>query len=191
MVGSYSRHVFDMHGNGGTAFEVTDYFTPQLQAAIGFFKWVELGVSIPVHIVAGNRSYGNGDGFKSPDNDPNKNNALGFSGTSGTDRYRSCAGTLAVLSALRRAPPAHRGRDDARGRRTIARDRCLAVPRLVMTLLVIPDRPPFNASVLRRRDTCVLPTLVATSDTRGSHPAGLFVPSGAPLADFAALRLPP
>jgi len=80
LVGSYSRHVFDMHGNNGTGFDVTDYFTPQLQAAIGFWKWVELGVSIPVHIVAGNRSYGNGDGFKSPDNDPNKNNALGFSG---------------------------------------------------------------------------------------------------------------
>ena len=57
LVGSYARNVMTLAGPGGTRFGVTDYFTPQLQAAIGFFKWVELGVSLPVHIVAGRRGY--------------------------------------------------------------------------------------------------------------------------------------
>jgi OOP family OmpA-OmpF porin len=81
LVGTYSRHNLTMFGPGGqTQFHVTDYFTPQLQAAIGFFKWVELGLSLPVHIMAGRRQYENGDGFQSPDNDPNKNSDLSFSG---------------------------------------------------------------------------------------------------------------
>src|SRR5262249_8224341 len=37
-------------------FDVEHLFTPQFQAAIGFFKWVELGVSLPIHIMQGSRS---------------------------------------------------------------------------------------------------------------------------------------
>src|SRR4249919_2907838 len=46
LVASYSRQVFTLDGPGGTHFAVTDLFTPQLQATIGFFKWVELGISL-------------------------------------------------------------------------------------------------------------------------------------------------
>jgi outer membrane protein OmpA-like peptidoglycan-associated protein len=50
--------------------------TPQLQFAIGLFKWVELGVSLPVHIMFGSRS----PKFIDPLPDPNQNNSLNFSG---------------------------------------------------------------------------------------------------------------
>jgi outer membrane protein OmpA-like peptidoglycan-associated protein len=37
-------------------FAVSDYITPQVQFAIGFVKWFELGVSLPIHIMFGSRS---------------------------------------------------------------------------------------------------------------------------------------
>jgi OmpA-OmpF porin, OOP family len=78
LIGNYARHVMVMTGPGNTRFDVTDFFSPQIQAAIGFFKWVELGVSLPVHIMAGRRSKDD-QGFISPSNDPNKNSDLTFS----------------------------------------------------------------------------------------------------------------
>ena len=47
----------------------------QVQAALGLFKWVEIGVSLPVHIMFGGRS----PGYKSPSNG-NLDNDLSFSG---------------------------------------------------------------------------------------------------------------
>jgi OmpA-OmpF porin, OOP family len=73
LVGSYARNVFQMSGNG-SHFGVTDYVTPQLQAALGLFKWFEIGVSLPLNIEAGHRT----PGYKSPFE--NNNTDLTFSG---------------------------------------------------------------------------------------------------------------
>ncbi len=75
LVGSYSRNNMVVTGAGNTRFSVTDVFTPQLQGAIGFFKWVELGVSLPVQIVFGHRE----PGFNSTVN-INNNKELTFAG---------------------------------------------------------------------------------------------------------------
>ncbi len=76
LVATYARNVFNMNGPGNTRFGVTDYLTPQLQAALGLFKWVELGISLPVSISYGKRE----PGYTSPGGDSNKNNDLTFSG---------------------------------------------------------------------------------------------------------------
>jgi outer membrane protein OmpA-like peptidoglycan-associated protein len=73
LVGSYANDVLHLGGQGAQL-DVEHYLTPQLQFAIGLFKWVELGVSLPVHIMFGSRSP------KFTDVDPNQNNALSFSG---------------------------------------------------------------------------------------------------------------
>jgi OOP family OmpA-OmpF porin len=73
LVGSYTHDVLNLSGQGAH-FDVQHYLTPQLQFAIGLFKWVELGVSLPVHIMFGSRSP------KFTDADPNQNNSLNFSG---------------------------------------------------------------------------------------------------------------
>src|SRR5438874_6923166 len=73
LVGSYTHNMFNLTGQGAH-FDVQHYLTPQLQFAIGLFKWVELGVSLPVHIMFGSRSP------KFTDADPNQNNSLNFSG---------------------------------------------------------------------------------------------------------------
>src|SRR6516162_1197376 len=36
-----------MHGN--PSFRVSDFITAQVQGALGLYKWVEVGVSLPVH----------------------------------------------------------------------------------------------------------------------------------------------
>src|ERR1700761_3030757 len=75
LVGSYARNVLNLSANGNH-FDVQNYLTPQLQGAIGFFKFLELGVSLPVHIMFGQRS----PGFKDPGDMANFNNDLSFSG---------------------------------------------------------------------------------------------------------------
>ena len=77
LVGSYAHNVLNLSSANGNRFDVADYLTPQLQGAIGLFKWVELGVSVPVHIMFGSRS----PKFVDPV-DTNYNNSLSFSGQS-------------------------------------------------------------------------------------------------------------
>src|SRR5437899_10066868 len=43
LVGSYAHDVLHLQNNG-RSFQVEHFLTPQLQAALGLFKWVELGV---------------------------------------------------------------------------------------------------------------------------------------------------
>jgi OOP family OmpA-OmpF porin len=74
LVGSYARNVLDLSANGNH-FDVQNYLTPQLQGALGLFKVLELGVSLPVHIMFGQRS----PGFVDP-NGKSFNNDLSFSG---------------------------------------------------------------------------------------------------------------
>src|ERR1700740_3748307 len=52
LVGSYAHDVLDLHG-GGDHYTVEHYLTPQLQFALGLFKWAEVGVTLPVHIMYG------------------------------------------------------------------------------------------------------------------------------------------
>ncbi|HEX9102831.1 MAG TPA: hypothetical protein VF997_11540, partial [Polyangia bacterium] len=73
LVGSYTHDVLHLSGQGAQL-DVEHYLTPQLQFAIGLFKWVELGLSLPVHIMFGSRSP------KFTDADPNHNDSLSFSG---------------------------------------------------------------------------------------------------------------
>ncbi len=46
LIGSYAHNVLNLSAQGNQ-FNVEHYLTPQLQGAVGFFKWVELGVSLP------------------------------------------------------------------------------------------------------------------------------------------------
>jgi outer membrane protein OmpA-like peptidoglycan-associated protein len=73
LVGSYAHDVLHLAGQGA-ALDVEHYLTPQLQFAIGLFKWIELGLSLPVHIMFGSRSP------HFTDADPNHDDALSFSG---------------------------------------------------------------------------------------------------------------
>jgi OmpA-OmpF porin, OOP family len=73
LVGSYANNVLHLDGQGAQL-DVEHLLTPQLQFAIGLFKWVELGVSLPVHILFGTRSPSFSDG------DPNHDDSLNFSG---------------------------------------------------------------------------------------------------------------
>ncbi|MCU1277473.1 MAG: OmpA/MotB domain protein [bacterium] len=73
LVGSYAHDVLNLSGQRAQL-DVQHYLTPQLQFAIGLFKWVELGLTLPVHIMFGSRSP------KFTDADPNQNNSLSFSG---------------------------------------------------------------------------------------------------------------
>jgi OOP family OmpA-OmpF porin len=73
LVGSYAHDVLHLAGQGATL-DVEHYLTPQLQFALGLFKWVEVGLSLPVHIMFGSR------GPKLTDADPNQNSSLTFSG---------------------------------------------------------------------------------------------------------------
>jgi OmpA-OmpF porin, OOP family len=74
LVATYSRYPLNVGPEGGSHFHVTDLVTPQVQAALGLFKWVELGFSLPVQILAGERT----PHFKSPDMNPNRNSDLTF-----------------------------------------------------------------------------------------------------------------
>ncbi|HXU69913.1 MAG TPA: OmpA family protein [Polyangia bacterium] len=73
LVGSYAHDVLSLSGQGAQL-RVEHLLTPQLQFALGLFKWVEVGLSLPVHIMFGER------GPKLTDADPNQNNSLSFSG---------------------------------------------------------------------------------------------------------------
>src|SRR5579863_4682574 len=57
LVASYAHDVLHLQANGNQ-FEVEHYLTPQLQAALGLWKWIEVGLSLPVSIMAGNRAPG-------------------------------------------------------------------------------------------------------------------------------------
>jgi OmpA-OmpF porin, OOP family len=61
LVGSYAHDVLDLEG-GGAHYTVEHYLTPQLQFAIGLFKWVELGLTLPVHIMYGTTDAGSFSG---------------------------------------------------------------------------------------------------------------------------------
>ena len=75
LVGSYANNVLNLTRSGSpNQLNVEHLLTPQLQGALGLFKWFELGVSVPVHIMFGGRN----PQFK--DADPNFNNSLAFSG---------------------------------------------------------------------------------------------------------------
>src|SRR5438552_10950534 len=50
LVGSFAHNVLNLSRTGSdNRFDVENYLTPQLQFALGLFKWVEVGVSLPVH----------------------------------------------------------------------------------------------------------------------------------------------
>src|ERR1700740_1645139 len=55
LVGSYAHDVLDLSGQGARV-DGEHYLTPRLQFALGLFKWVEVGLSLPVHIMFGSRS---------------------------------------------------------------------------------------------------------------------------------------
>jgi OOP family OmpA-OmpF porin len=77
LVGSLAFDVLDLTRNGSpNRFDVEELVTPQLQAALGLFKWAEIGVSLPVHILYGTRA----PTFRDPGGDANLNNDLHFSG---------------------------------------------------------------------------------------------------------------
>src|SRR5256885_2329982 len=46
LVANYARNVLSL-SNGSNKFTVSDFITPQVQGALGLFKWVEIGVSLP------------------------------------------------------------------------------------------------------------------------------------------------
>src|SRR6266498_2966326 len=57
LVSSYARHVLDLHSpDSNRRYSVEDLLTPQLQAALGLFDFLELALSLPVHILAGSRA---------------------------------------------------------------------------------------------------------------------------------------
>jgi outer membrane protein OmpA-like peptidoglycan-associated protein len=74
LVGSYAHNVMQLQ-DSGRSFQVEHFLTPQLQAALGLFKWIELGLSLPVHVMFGARA----PAFVEPAN-MNLNNDLHFSG---------------------------------------------------------------------------------------------------------------
>ncbi|MDB4969127.1 MAG: OmpA/MotB domain protein [Myxococcales bacterium] len=75
LVGSYTHNVLNLKAaTGNNRFDVEHYLTPQLQFALGLFKWFEVGVTLPVHIMFGSRS----PTYMAAD--PNNNNSLTFSG---------------------------------------------------------------------------------------------------------------
>src|SRR5215471_18035459 len=78
LVGNYAHDVLNLQRTDAsgfkTRFDVEHFLTPQLQGAIGLFKWVELGASLPVHIMFGSRS----PSYKDPV-DRNLDNDLNFS----------------------------------------------------------------------------------------------------------------
>jgi OOP family OmpA-OmpF porin len=57
LVGSYARDVLVLE-TGPRSYRVSDLISAQLQAALGLWKWAELGVSLPVHILFGSRGPG-------------------------------------------------------------------------------------------------------------------------------------
>jgi outer membrane protein OmpA-like peptidoglycan-associated protein len=76
LVASYAHDVLHLTGNG-RSFAVEHLLTPQLQAALGLFRRLELGLSLPVHVMFGARA----PGFVEPA-DRSFDNDLHFSGQS-------------------------------------------------------------------------------------------------------------
>jgi outer membrane protein OmpA-like peptidoglycan-associated protein len=72
LVGSYARNPLQLD-NGGYSYRVSDFITAQVQAALGLWKWAEVGVSLPVQFLFGNR----GPAYLSKAS-PNDNNDLTF-----------------------------------------------------------------------------------------------------------------
>jgi outer membrane protein OmpA-like peptidoglycan-associated protein len=60
LIGNYAHKPLTLEGNGTAdnpnRFAVEHFITPQVQAALGLFKWIQIGVSLPVHIMFGSRS---------------------------------------------------------------------------------------------------------------------------------------
>jgi outer membrane protein OmpA-like peptidoglycan-associated protein len=54
LTGTYAREPLVLR-NDAAGFTVRDFITAQLQAALGLYRWVQLGVSLPVHILFGAR----------------------------------------------------------------------------------------------------------------------------------------
>ncbi len=73
LIGTYARKTLELENPNGTRFAVNDFITAQVQGALGLFKWVEIGVSLPIHIMFGGRS----PAYRSPI-DTNLNNDLSF-----------------------------------------------------------------------------------------------------------------
>src|SRR5439155_15476827 len=79
LVSSFAHNVLNLRRDGSpNRFDVEELLTPQLQAALGLFKWVEVGVSLPVHILFGSRA----PAFHDPGGDANLDDTLHFSGQS-------------------------------------------------------------------------------------------------------------
>ncbi|HUS64151.1 MAG TPA: OmpA family protein [Kofleriaceae bacterium] len=73
LIGSYARDVLVLRGPAETRFAASDLVTAQLQGALGLWKWAEIGLSLPVHILFGGR----GPSYVNPAN-PNLNSDLTF-----------------------------------------------------------------------------------------------------------------
>ena len=56
LVGTWAHDVLELQGPSSTSLRVSDLITAQLQAALGLYRWAEIGVSLPVHILFGNRA---------------------------------------------------------------------------------------------------------------------------------------
>jgi len=54
LVANYAHDVLELH-TADASFRVRDLVTADLQATLGLFRWAELGVSLPVHILFGAR----------------------------------------------------------------------------------------------------------------------------------------
>ncbi len=63
LVGTWAHDVLDLTGPNKSRFDVSNLITPQLQVALGLFKYFEIGVSLPIHIMSGSR----GPSYTSPD----------------------------------------------------------------------------------------------------------------------------
>ena len=79
LVSSFAHNVLQLtRGSSVNRFAVEELLTPQLQAALGLFKWAEVGVSLPVHILFGSRA----PAFVDPGGEHDLNDDLHFSGQS-------------------------------------------------------------------------------------------------------------
>src|SRR5262249_6105576 len=73
LVASLAHSVLPLSG-GGNSFDVRYLLTPQLQGAVGLFRYFELGASLPIHVLFGQRS----PSYRSAD-DANASSDLAFS----------------------------------------------------------------------------------------------------------------
>jgi OOP family OmpA-OmpF porin len=71
-VGSYAREVLVLQRDDAS-YRVSDLITTQIQMALGLWRWLEIGLSLPVHLLFGSRT----PGYVSP-NGGNHNSDLAF-----------------------------------------------------------------------------------------------------------------